>query len=328
MKFSAGLRNTPARLSVSQFRYSHKMKIQVLGSAAGGGFPQWNCNCDNCAGYRNGSLNAKARTQSSICISSNGVDWALINASPDIRQQIIDFPPLQPGRNKRDTGIRGVVLMDSQIDHTTGLLMLRELAHPLPIYCTDMVRQDLTTGFPVMNMLSHYCDTSWREIQANGAEFEVEGVENITFRGIYLSSKAPPYSPHRQDPHPGDNIGILVEDQVSGGKLFYAPGLGVLETHLMPFMHQASCLLVDGTCWLNDEMSTRGVGEKRATEMGHLYQFGEGGMIEQLEQFPEARKILIHINNTNPILNEDGVEREILKSHSIEVAWDGMEITL
>ena len=218
------------------------MKIQVLGSAAGGGFPQWNCNCDNCAGYRNGSLNAKSRTQSSICVSSNGVDWALINASPDIRQQIIDFPALQPGRGKRDTGIRGVVLMDSQIDHTTGLLMLRELAHPLPMYCTDMVQQDLTTGFPVMKMLSHYCDTTWRQIYADGSAFGVEGVDDILFRGIYLSSKAPPYSPHRHDPHQGDNIGMLIEDQKTGGVSFLCAGPRCVRTTFVAVYAQSELL--------------------------------------------------------------------------------------
>ena len=304
------------------------MKIHVLGSAAGGGFPQWNCNCSNCTGYRAGTLNAIARTQSSICVSTNGIDWALINASPDIRQQIGDFAALQPARAKRDTGIRGVVLMDAQIDHTTGLLMLRELAHPLPIYCTEMVQQDMSTGFPVMEMLSHYCGVDWHEINADGAPFQVDGVEGVQFRGIYLSSKAPPYSPHRHDPHKGDNIGLVIEDVASGETVFYAPGLGVFEPHLLEHMQRAKCLLVDGTCWVNDEMQRQGVGKKLASEMGHLYQYGEGGMIEQLAQFPDARKILIHINNTNPILNEDGEERKILSGHGIEVARDGMEITV
>lgn len=231
-------------------------------------------------------------------------------------------------RTKRDTGIRGVVLMDSQIDHTTGLLMLRELGQPLDVYCTDMVRQDLSTGFPVMNILSHYCDTRWFPINADGSPFQVEGVNGIRFHGIYLSSKAPPYSPHRHDPHRGDNIGLVIEDIESGGRLFYAPGLGVVEPHLFACMNQAQCLLVDGTCWQNDEMQQRGVGQKLAMDMGHLYQSGPGGMIEQLQRFPDARKILIHINNTNPILNDDGEERSILAQHNIEVAWDGMEIDI
>ncbi|MFX4681848.1 MBL fold metallo-hydrolase, partial [Acinetobacter baumannii] len=124
------------------------MHIRILGSAAGGGFPQWNCNCRNCDGLRRGALNARARTQSSIALSDDGVHWILCNASPDIRAQIEGFPALQPARRIRDTGIAAVVLMDSQIDHVTGLLMLRE-GCPLPVWCTDMVHQDLTTGFPV-----------------------------------------------------------------------------------------------------------------------------------------------------------------------------------
>ena len=167
-----------------------------------------------------------------------------------------------------------------------------------------------------------------KEMKNRGKPFSIDGVDDILFRGIQLSSKAPPYSPHRHDPHPGDNIGLVIEDTKTGGKLFYAPGLGVIEPHLRPYMQSADCLLVDGTCWQNDEMQARGVGKKLATEMGHLYQDGDGGMIEQLSAFPQARKILIHINNTNPILDEDSIERKTLREHHIEVAWDGMDITL
>ena len=131
------------------------MYIHVLGSAAGGGFPQWNCNCANCAGLRNGTISARARTQSSIAISSDGESWVLFNTSPDIRAQLAAFPPLQPARNLRDTGISAIVLMDSQIDHTTGMLMLRE-GCPHDVYCTDMVLEDLSTGFPLFEMLKHW----------------------------------------------------------------------------------------------------------------------------------------------------------------------------
>ncbi|MCW5620675.1 MAG: pyrroloquinoline quinone biosynthesis protein B, partial [Burkholderiales bacterium] len=124
------------------------MRIRVLGAAAGGGFPQWNCNCRNCDGVRKGNIKARPRTQSSICVSSDGINWVLFNASPDILAQIKTFPPLQPGRGVRDTGIHAIVLVDGQIDHTTGLLMLRE-GRPLEIWCTDMVHEDLTTGNPL-----------------------------------------------------------------------------------------------------------------------------------------------------------------------------------
>jgi pyrroloquinoline quinone biosynthesis protein B len=304
------------------------VQVHILGSGAGGGFPQWNCNCDNCARFRRGEIQARARTQSSITVSSNRTDWVLINASPDIRAQIDAFPALQPGRALRDTGIRAVVLMDSQIDHTTGLLTLRENSGPLELYCTDMVYQDLTSGFPVLTMLDHYCKVNRHQLPIDGSSFTVPAAQGIEFTSVRLSSKAPPYSPHRHDPHPGDNVGLVIRDRESGGTLFYAPGLGRIEDHLRPFMADADCLLVDGTCWTDDEMSRRGVGHKTATEMGHLFQHGPGGMIEQLRQFGAARKVLIHINNTNPILDEDSEERAMLTEAGIEVAFDGMDIEL
>ncbi|MCP4996991.1 MAG: pyrroloquinoline quinone biosynthesis protein PqqB [Gammaproteobacteria bacterium] len=304
------------------------MKIRVLGSAAGGGFPQWNCNCENCVGVRSGSLNAIPRTQSSIAISSDGVEWLLVNASPDIRQQILNFPALQPARTKRDSGIRAVLLIDSQIDHCTGLLMLRENHRPLEIYCSRMVYQDLTSGFPVLKMLEHYCGVNWHELSIDGADFEIAGIPGLLFSALPLTSKAPPYSPHRKDPHPGDNIGIKVQDPSTGSSLFYAPGLACIEPHLEPAMHAADLLLLDGTCWTDDEMLRRGVGSKRTLAMGHLPQSGSGGMMEALKPFQRQRKVLIHINNTNPMLVEDSAERAELSKAGIEVSHDGMEIEI
>lgn len=302
------------------------LNIRVLGSGAGGGFPQWNCNCENCAGVRAGTLNAQPRTQSSIAISSNGVDWLLVNASPDIRQQILAFPALQPGRARRDTGIRAVLLIDSQIDHATGLLMLRENDRPLELYCSRMVQQDLTTGFPVLRILEHYCGVNWHEVPIDGGAFEITGIEGLAFHALALSSKAPPYSPHREDPHPGDNIGLQVQDRQTGRSLFYAPGLAQVEPHLTPVMQAADVLLIDGTCWTDDEMALRGVGSRRALAMGHLPQSGPGGMIEALRPYARQRKVLIHINNTNPLLVEDSPERAALTAAGIEVSHDGMEI--
>ena len=142
------------------------MKIRVLGSAAGGGFPQWNCNCHNCDGVRHGRIRALTRTQSSIAVTVNDVDWLLINASPDLLAQISASPALQPGRYSRDTGIVAVALMDAQIDHVTGLLMLREGRH-LSIHCTASVWNDLTEGMSLTRVLSHYCDIQWHPIEIN-----------------------------------------------------------------------------------------------------------------------------------------------------------------
>ncbi|UNG16693.1 pyrroloquinoline quinone biosynthesis protein PqqB [Stutzerimonas zhaodongensis] len=303
------------------------MFIQILGSAAGGGFPQWNCNCVNCAGLRNGSLRAKARTQSSIAISDDGENWILCNASPDIRAQLESFPKLQPARAPRDTAIGAIILLDSQIDHTTGLLTLRE-GCPHEVWCTEMVHQDLSTGFPLFKMLEHWNGgLRWNPIALEGS-FTIATCPNLNITPIPLRSSAPPYSPHRNDPHPGDNIGLLIEDRKTGGTLFYAPGLGQVSPELLELMRSADCLLVDGTLWRDDEMRVREVGTKLGSEMGHLHQSGPGGMIEVLDGMPAARKILIHINNTNPILDEDSAERAVLDEHGIEVSFDGMSIEL
>jgi len=304
------------------------MYIQVLGSAAGGGFPQWNCNCRNCQGARSGSLRAQQRTQSSIALSDDGENWILCNASPDIRAQIQAFPALQPARRLRDTAIAAIVLLDSQIDHCTGLLSLRE-GCPHQVWCTEMVHQDLSSGFPLFNMLEHWNGgLAWQPIALDGAPFVIPACPNLRLHAIALRSSAPPYSPHRHDPHPGDNIGLLVEDQRTGGRLFYAPGLGQVDQALLALMAGADCLLVDGTLWRDDEMRLCEVGDKLGSEMGHLPQSGPGGMIEVLDGLPAPRKILIHINNTNPILDVDSAERAVLAEHGIEVAWDGMSIDL
>jgi pyrroloquinoline quinone biosynthesis protein B len=306
------------------------MKIKVLGSSAGGGFPQWNCNCRNCDGLRRGTLKATPRTQSSIAVSANGEDWLLINASPDILAQIAANPELQPARQARDSGIAAVLVIDAQIDHVTGLLMLRERDTPLPLYTTDAVWQDLRTGFPIGPILSHYCGVEHRGIALDGAPLALAMLPGIQIEALPLSSKAPPYSPHREAPERGDNIGLVMTNQRSGKRVFYAPGLGALEAHVLDAMRTADLLLVDGTLWTGDEMIRLGLSKKSAADMGHLPQTGPGGMIEVLDSItqPNVRKVLIHINNTNPILVEDGPERRVLAEHGIEIARDGMAFEL
>jgi pyrroloquinoline quinone biosynthesis protein B len=306
------------------------MRITILGSAAGGGFPQWNCNCRNCAGVRSGEVNAKARTQSSIFVRPDaGIEGVLFNASPDILEQIRSHPTLQPARALRDSAIAGVLLMDGQIDHATGLFMLRERSAPLPLWCTDPVFEDLSVGNPVLRVLSHYCDVQRHRIGLGGEPFEVPGVADLGFRAQPLSSKAAPYSPHREQPVPGDNIGVTIHDRRSGKSAFYAPGLGEITPAVFDAMCGADAVMVDGTFWTDDEMPRLGVGKKRAREIGHLPQSGAGGMIEWLAKLPSStRRLLIHINNTNPILDEDSAERAQLTRAGIEVCEDGMVIEL
>ena len=302
------------------------MLVHVLGSGAGGGFPQWNCNCENCRRLRHNEINATPRNQSSIAISSDGENWVLFNASPDVRTQLEHFPAAHPKNQIRGSGIKAIVLIDAQIDHCTGLLIMRE-GDPLNIYCTEMVKEDLSTGFPIFNILEHFCGVNISTIPLNRNSFSIPEIEDLRFTALSLNSKAPPYSPHRNDPHEGDNIGVTIEQISTGKKLFYAPGLGDSEEQVVTAMQDADCLMVDGTFWTDDELASVGRPEARARRIGHLPQSGDDGMIELLDRLGKPRKILIHINNTNPILDETSEQRRILDAAGIEVACDGMKIT-
>ncbi len=305
------------------------MKVRVLGSAAGGGFPQWNCNCRNCSGVRNGTLRSRRRTQSSLIVS--GPDerhWALVNASPDILAQIRAQPVLQPARAPRDTAIRAIVLVDGQIDHTAGLLMLRESTRPLLVWCTARVAEDLTHSHPIFRVLEHYCGIEHRELTPDGSTFTLDEVAGVEWQALAVAGKPAPYSPNRTAPQPGDNVALVIRAP-GGGSLVYAPALGAMEERLWAALAAADCVLLDGTFWSDEEMIRLGLSRRSARELGHLPQNGPGGMLEWLEKLPAGtRRILIHVNNTNPILDEDSPERAELARRGIEVAWDGMEIEL
>jgi len=219
------------------------------------------------------------------------------------------------------------VLMDGQIDHATGLFMLRERSTALPLWCTDPVHEDLNQGNPILRVLGHYCGVEHHRIDLDGTPFRVPGVESLSFRALALSSKPAPYSPHREHPVDGDNIGMLITDTTSGATAFYAPGLGAITPPVFDAMAGADAVLVDGTFWTDDEMPSMGLSHKTARAIGHLPQSGPGGMVEWLAKLPaRTRRCLIHVNNTNPILDEDSDERAVLTAARIEVCEDGMLI--
>jgi pyrroloquinoline quinone biosynthesis protein B len=276
------------------------------------------------------TLRAQPRTQSSIAVCGRDTSqWALVNASPDILTQLQASPCLQPARRARDTAIAGIVLVDGQIDHSTGLFMLRESTRPLAIWCTDETCADLTHGNPIFGVLAHYCGVERRVMRSDGREFVVDGVEGLDWRALAVPSKPAPYSPHREAPVAGDNVALVIRDGATRRVVVYAPGLGAMQESVWREMRAADCVLVDGTFWSDDEMITLGVSHKRAREIGHLPQSGPGGMLEWLSQLPSGtRRILIHVNNTNPILDEDSRERAELARRGVEVAWDGLEIEL
>ncbi len=279
---------------------------------------------------RTGTLRARPRTQSSVTVSGpDPRQWALVNASPDILAQLQANPVLQPARAPRDTAITGIVLVDGQIDHSAGLFMLRESTAALPVWCTDNVNADLTRGNPVFAVLAHYCGVERRAMIPDGRPFAVDGVGGVQWRALAVAGKPAPYSPNRESPVAGDNVALVIADDATGRTAVYAPGLAAIDPQLWRAMQAAACVLVDGTFWSDDEMIRLGLSPKRARDIGHLPQSGPGGMLEWLDQLPAGtRRILIHVNNTNPILDESSPERAELTRRGIEVAWDGLEIEL
>lgn len=302
------------------------MELKILGSGAGGGFPQWNCNCNNCNDVRKRSTNTQKRTQSSIIVSDNSEKWVLLNASPDILTQFYNTPCLHP-KNKRESKVSGIILMDSQIDHTTGLLMLRE-GCPHDVYCTKEVHEELNTSFPLFKILSHWNGGLKHNKIVEETHFEVSLHKDISFYPIPLISNAPPYSKYRDKPRMGDNIGLIITNKKNRKKIFYAPGLGEITPKILEAFEQCDILLIDGTCWENEEMNQVTNNHRTSKQMGHLPLSGTDGLLSVLDNFPEKRKILIHINNTNPILNESSKERKILENKGIEVSYDGMSIKI
>ena len=251
-----------------------------------------------------------------------------MNASPDILTQLQRTPDLQPNRSLRDTAIAAIVLVDGQVDHTTGLYMLREAVRPWPIWCTDSTYADLTHGNPVLGVLAHFCGVARRRIDLD-RDFAIEPVAGVRWRALPVASKPAPYSPNRESPVSGDNLALIMTDAASERSLVYAPGLASIDAALWAAMQRADCVLVDGTFWTDDEMIHLGVSRKRARDLGHLPQSGPDGMLEWLGRLPPTvRKILIHINNTNPILDDSSAEAAELTERGIEVARDGLEIVL
>jgi pyrroloquinoline quinone biosynthesis protein B len=252
-----------------------------------------------------------------------------VNASPDILAQLQANPDLQPGRTIRDTALVAIVLVDGQVDHTTGLYMLRESVRPWPIWCTDSTFADLTRGNPVLGVLGYFCGVDRRRIDMDDAGFAVDKVDGVRWRALPVASKPAPYSPNRESPVAGDNLALVIENLSNGKTAVYAPGLSGIDDRVWSAMKSSACVLVDGTFWTDDEMVRLGISSKRARDIGHLPQTGPGGMMEWLDRLPSAtRRILIHINNTNPILDDTSPEAAELKRRGIEVAWDGMEIVL
>jgi pyrroloquinoline quinone biosynthesis protein B len=309
------------------------MRILVLGAAAGGGFPQWNSNSTNCQRARSGDPLVPPRSQSSLAVSANGSDWYLLNASPDLRQQIFDNPQLHPRQGIRDSGIAGVVLTNGDVDHVTGLLTLRE-RYPLSVYATARIHAVLKAN-PIFEVLNPEF-VERRELTL-GQEVELCDQAG-TPSGIGVEAFAVPgkVALYLEDESAGENFGTVAEDTIglricdrsSGRNFFYIPGCAALSDDLAARVKNAPLLFFDGTLWRDDEMIVQGAGSKTGQRMGHLSMSGSDGAMALLAGFGIERRVFIHINNTNPVLAADSPERAEVESNGWEVAWDGMELSL
>jgi pyrroloquinoline quinone biosynthesis protein B len=309
------------------------MLIKVLGSAAGGGFPQINCNCRNCSDARLGRPGLKPRTQSSVAVSGDGEAWVLLNASPDLRQQVAATPALAPqaGAGKRASPVKAVVLTNGDVDHLAGLLSLRE-GFAFTIYATERVlaalagngifdvldsrlvrRVPLTTGKPT-------------ELVGDGAPLGL-AVEAFTVPGKVALYLEDPDAGPGFGTRAGDTIGVRVVDRTSGAAFFYIPGCAEVDAALAERLRRASLVLFDGTLYTDQEMIAQGLSGKTGKRMGHISMSGPEGSIAAFRDLGVKRRIFVHINNSNPALRENSPERYEVERAGWELAYDGMEIS-
>jgi pyrroloquinoline quinone biosynthesis protein B len=310
------------------------MIIKILGSAAGGGFPQWNCNGVHSANVRAGKSGYHPRLQSSLAVSANGVNWVLLNASPDLRQQINDTPELHPSKTGglRNSPIKAVVVTNADVDHITGLINLRE-GQPFTIYGSDRVLATLNA-----NSIFNVCAPDKvpritlpmdKPLALTGAGTDLGlTVEAFAVPGkiaLFLEKGSSDTNFGSRD---GDTIGLKVTATATGKSFFYIPGCAEVDAPLAERITGASLIFLDGTLFTDDEMVSQGLSQKTGQRMGHISISGPAGSIEALKPLGINRRIYVHINNSNPVLDENSQARKVAKNAGWEVGYDGMEVRL
>ncbi|MDX8036586.1 pyrroloquinoline quinone biosynthesis protein PqqB [Lentzea sp. BCCO 10_0856] len=291
------------------------MKAVLLGTTAGGGFPQWNCACDLCVRARSGSL--PSRSQDCLAISGNGTDWWLVNASPDIRTQIAACSFLNPGPGPRDTPLRGALFTDAELDHTLGLLTLRGGAG-LTVWAPGAVLHALKDQFDLRTVIDGYAPVAWREVSD---QFDLGG---LLVTAIPISGKRPKYARSSTVDGPWV-VAYRFQDLVSGGVLVYAPCLASWPDGFDEVVAGAHCLLLDGTFYASSEMGTATGSSSGQAAMGHL---PITASLPTLRRFPHVRRMYTHLNNTNPVLDPESSEFSALREAGVEVPLDGTVIEL
>jgi pyrroloquinoline quinone biosynthesis protein B len=303
----------------------------VLGSAAGGGFPQWNSNALACQRARRGDAAATARTQASVAVSANEQDWFVLNASPDLRLQIEATAVLHPREGLRSSPISGVVVPGGDVDALAGLLHLRE-RHCFSVYAPNRVLAVIAAN-PIFGVLAPDC-VERRELPLDERVELVgsSGPSGLAIVAFAVPAKVPLYlETAEEDPllsEDGDAVGLEIIDTGTGRSLSFIPGCAAMTDRLRQRLAGSTLVFFDGTLWRNDEMIRLGVGSKTGRRMGHMSMSGDDGTIAAFRDLGVARRIFIHINNSNPVLLEDSQERRIAEAAGWEIAYDGMEVRL
>jgi pyrroloquinoline quinone biosynthesis protein B len=310
------------------------MIIKVLGSAAGGGFPQANCNCRNCADVRRGVPGLSPRTQSSVAVSRDGRAWVLLNASPDLRQQLAVTPELapHPEAGARSSPIAAVVLTNGDVDHVAGLLSLRE-GLPFTLYASQRVLDALAAN-SIFNVLD--ANVVPRETLTIGEPVEIthaRGSLGLVIEAFAVPGKVALYLEDASagsgfGTREGDTVGLAVTDPATGAAFHYIPGCARLDAPLAARLRGARLVLFDGTLYSDQEMIAQGLSAKTGARMGHMSMSGPAGSIAAFRELAVERRVFVHINNSNPVLREDSPERAEVERAGWEIAFDGMELGL
>jgi pyrroloquinoline quinone biosynthesis protein B len=309
------------------------MRIEILGSAAGGGFPQWNCNCENCRRLRAGNFRGKSRTQTQVAVSDDGRAWFLLHASPDLRVQIEKTPALQPSQAVRHSPIAGVLITSADIDQIAGLLSLREL-QPFRIYSSTSLCQILRDDNSVFGMLNRVPDqVCWMDVRMEGSFplLTMDGSESgISCEVFSLEKNYPAYVSRERaaklNPEEA-SLGVILTVS-SGRRLAYMPAVPAITEPLLRLLETADLVLFDGTFWSDDELIRVQGSGATARDMGHVPVSGNDGSLRTLAGLQHPRKVFIHVNNTNPMLDESGAEYREVQAAGWEIAEDGWQLSL
>ena len=300
------------------------MLVRLLGSAAGGGIPQWNCGCRQCAGARRGGV--EKRTQCSVAVSADGERWVLINASPDLRSQLLSFSA-QPTPGRRETLIEAVLLTDADLDHVIGLFLLRESNSELPIHASKAIRKAVEEGLRLTDILDKYCGIRWLEAPPDFAPlFCGDGsASGLEYKGIEIQGPSPRYQKMGQN---CPRIAYILRELHNPKSVLMAPGVATLEPQLLAELNRADAVFFDGTFWSSDDFQKSGVADPSTGELLRSHLPISTGSLKTLAGSAAKQKVYLHINNTNPILWSDSLERKQLDGLGIQVAADGMEFEL